>query len=490
MESKNTEILKLQQTFEELITKIFEKDNNINRRIDEVERNLFKTLLSIGKEILTLYIKEVIKMTDNTKRLPDKSQNKGLFPRTYYSIFGKIRFVRKKIYHPEKKKIFYPADRALSLPREEYSYNLQDWIGYSATDTDFRSSIELINKIFDYDIKEMQAERISNKLSEEVDEFYNENQNSPIEEEGAFFAGGFDDKGVHILPWDAGRKVEGNGVRLGKGQKKGIKKSCTVSLTYSFDPNKRTPEDVVASVFKEKSNNYEASEPSGTHAKNKHIRAFMSDKQKAIDYGFDNLLRRSMDQQKNIVVLIDGDRGLEKAIDRTIEAKGIQDRVIFKVLDFIHVVEYLWKAANIHFGEKSSKRITWVKEQSLLLLQDEINEVLNNLQGLIKDRKYKTSKYETIKSVIKYLTNHKHMLNYKECLSRGFPISTGAIESACGHFVQSRMERNGMRWSMKGAINMLNLRAVRKNKNWETYMEHHIKEQLQTIDFVNFKSAA
>ena len=67
------------------------------------------------------------------------------------------------------------------------------------------------------------------------------------------------------------------------------------------------------------------------------------------------------------------------------------------------------------------------------------------------------------------------MMNYKECLARGFPISTGAIESACGHFVQSRMERNGMRWSLKGAKNMLNLRAVNKNKDWDTYMRYYME---------------
>jgi len=57
-------------------------------------------------------------------------------------------------------------------------------------------------------------------------------------------------------------------------------------------------------------------------------------------------------------------------------------------------------------------------------------------------------------------------MNYKECLARGFPISTGAIESGLWSFCTSRMERNGMRWSLKGAMNMLNLRAINKNKDW------------------------
>ena len=495
MECKNKEVQELKQEFDELVSNMFQPATN-NERIDKIEMLILRTLLNIGRRLLKCYIEHIKEMAEqDMKRKSDcRNQDKGLFTRPYFSIFGSIRFSRKKFYMTEDKKIFYPADRAMSMPKEEYSYNLQNWIGHSATDTDFRSSVELINQIFEYNIKEMQAERISNKLSEEVEVFYNEQENIPAEKEGVFFAGGFDDKGVPILPADANRKVDSNGVRLGKGQKRGTKKSCTVSVTYSFNPNVRTAEDVVASLFKETTNteteNNNPCEPSGTHAKNKHIRAFLSDKQKAMEYGLDNLPKRSTNKDKNIVILIDGDRGLEKAIDKAIEAKGIQDRVIFKVLDFIHVVEYLWKAANIYYGEKSLQRITWVREHSLLLLQGKTDDVLKDLHELIKHGKYQTAKHRMIKKVIKYLSNHKHMMNYKECLARGFPISTGAIESACGHFVQSRMERNGMRWSIKGAKNILNLRSVRKNKDWENYMKYYIQKKEESIDFLNYRMVA
>lgn len=338
----------------------------------------------------------------------------------------------------------------------------------------------------------MQAERISNKLSEEVEVFYEEEATLP-REEGIFFAAGFDDKGVPILPAEVNRETDSSGVRLGKGQKRGVKKSSTVSVTYSFDPNIRKAEDVIASLFKEKNNearkNNELLEPK-SEAKNKHIRAFLSDKKKAMEYGFENIQKRSGDETKNIVVLIDGDRGLEKAIDRAVESKDMKNRIIFKVLDFIHVTEYIWKAANIYFGEKSSQRVDWVKEQCLLLLQGETNTVLKNLQKLIQHGKYMTAKHRVIKSVIRYLSNHTTMMNYKECLARGFPISTGAIESACGHFVQSRMERNGMRWSLKGAKNMLNLRAVNKNKDWDIYMRYYIEKKQLGHEISNFNKAA
>lgn len=493
MVNKEKEIEKIKQNFNELILTVFSTHEE-TRRIDKIERHILKVLLSIGMQMIKQYVNLVNTKTEAELKesIPLGYQSKGFARRSYFSIFGSLSFTRKKLYNKETGQSIYPTDIAMGMPKGKYSYNLQDWIGYSATDTDFRSSVELLNKIFCYSIKEMQSERISNELSEEVEVFYEEKTVSP-ENEGHYFAAGFDDKGVPILPIDAGREVDSNGVRLGKGQKNGVKKSSTVSVTYSFEPNIRTAEDVIASLFKE--NKYdetkidESLEPK-QQAQNKHIRAFLSDKKKAMEYGFENILKRSQDKERNIVVLVDGDRGLEKAIDKTVDAKGIKNRIIFKVLDFIHVVEYLWKAANIYYGEKSPLRTIWVKEQSLLLLQGKINIVLINLQSLIQHGKYKTSKHKIINSVIKYLSNHKHMMNYKECLAKGFPISTGAIESACGHFVQCRMERNGMRWSIKGAKNMLNLRAVNKNKDWDEYMQYYIEKKNRNYERAYFKMSA
>jgi len=47
----------------------------------------------------------------------------------------------------------------------------------------------------------------------EVDGFHATKENAPSEKEEVFFAGGFDDKGVPILPTDAHRGVDSKTVR-------------------------------------------------------------------------------------------------------------------------------------------------------------------------------------------------------------------------------------------------------------------------------------
>ena len=78
-------------------------------------------------------------------------------------------------------------------------------------------------------------------------------------------------------------------------------------------------------------------------------------------------------------------------------------------------------------------------------------------------------------------------MKYDEYLTKGYPIGTGVVESACGSLVKNRMERNGMRWSIKGAQAMLDLRAVKRNKDWKQFMEHYINEQKNILYSDNYK---
>ena len=50
-------------------------------------------------------------------------------------------------------------------------------------------------------------------------------------------------------------------------------------------------------------------------------------------------------------------------------------------------------------------------------------------------------------------------------------IGSGAIESAHRTVVQKRMKQSGQRWSNKGAQNMLNLRVLTMNQQWDKVVQ-------------------
>jgi hypothetical protein len=51
-------------------------------------------------------------------------------------------------------------------------------------------------------------------------------------------------------------------------------------------------------------------------------------------------------------------------------------------------------------------------------------------------------------------------MEYAFYRSRGYPIGTGAVESAHRHVLQARMKRAGQRWALRCARRMTRLRAA------------------------------
>ena len=68
-----------------------------------------------------------------------------------------------------------------------------------------------------------------------------------------------------------------------------------------------------------------------------------------------------------------------------------------------------------------------------------------------------------------YLTNQGDRLAYDRVRAAGYDIGSGRVESACKHVVGVRMKRSGMIWSDDGAQDVLSLRAVRLNGDWDRF---------------------
>lgn len=479
---------KIRKELEEIMIGL-EKDSKKGQRLNEVELSLFRSLLQLGLQLLNYYIHLVSELTI-LKGIPQDSQgkkmhNKGILSSPYFSLFGRTKVSRIK-YYSKTDKTYYALDEALGLPKDSYSYVLTDWMSYGAVEMDFDQSVKQLERILGHPLWGIQSSRQTYHLSKEVEPYY-ENKDWENQEEGTHFSLGYDGKGIPIKRSETERAKENVSTRLSKGQKRGVKKEATLSVSSSFTAKKRSVEEIISALFhKEEVVVKDEPRPKYQWHEHKHVRAFLSDKVKAIEYGIDNILKRDLTNTKGIVVLIDGDRALEQATLKIIKEKGLSKRLEACILDFIHLLEYVWTVANAKLGEKSEEREAWVERQARLLLNSQTDKVLTEWKAIPEEQDLKTTQAYNIKRAITYLTNHKHMVKYKTYLQRGFPITTGAVESACGHFVKSRMERNGMHWGKKGAQEMLNIRAIKKNNDWEEYLDLYIeKEQKQLYPGLN-----
>ena len=72
-------------------------------------------------------------------------------------------------------------------------------------------------------------------------------------------------------------------------------------------------------------------------------------------------------------------------------------------------------------------------------------------------------------------------MRYDQYLQAGFPIGSGAVESACKQLIVTRMEGAGMRWTVTGAQAMLDLRSVFLNGDWNSYWLFHRTQEHQRL---------
>ena len=72
-------------------------------------------------------------------------------------------------------------------------------------------------------------------------------------------------------------------------------------------------------------------------------------------------------------------------------------------------------------------------------------------------------------------------MEYNRYLEKGWPIATGVIEGACRHLVKDRCETSGMRWNVQGAEQVLALRAVWTNGDWDAYHQRRREQRHQRL---------
>jgi len=72
---------------------------------------------------------------------------------------------------------------------------------------------------------------------------------------------------------------------------------------------------------------------------------------------FTDAINRYPNKEKEWIALVDGDPKQIQYLEKNAKKQAINITII---CDFIHVLEYLWKASNVFFTEPS-RRESWVK---------------------------------------------------------------------------------------------------------------------------------
>ena len=133
------------------------------------------------------------------------------------------------------------------------------------------------------------------------------------------------------------------------------------------------------------------------------------------------------------------------------------------LLDFYHVMEHAATCAKTVLDEDAGCVNLFRARVAHLLLTGPIEALFDELKECTPYRpKNKRARRDAqaLENFLGYLQSHRERLRYREFKARGWPIGSGAIESAHKPVIQTRMKQAGMRWSVDGAQHMATLRAL------------------------------
>jgi len=494
--TKNPNIMKAQKNdvaqsigIESAIEKFNEVQSNLRspEYLDKTHSEVESYLATEGREMLRRMLQEhIVKRGDGWAgeaiEGADRQNRdcKRLGTRHYYSSFGKV-YVKRLGYKQAGVTSVFPLDGAMNLPNNCYSHRLQKRAAKALSGNSIRNSSSDIYDETGVNIGNRQLEEIASEASLDFGSFYESRVIDKAIDKKPICVLSFDGKGIVMRKEHLTEQTKKNAEseshklqkKLSKGEKKNRKRMATVTAIYSIDRNTRTP-DEVAKQFQPIHVVKDKKPPKPV---NKKVSASIETPMKTvIQKTFDEAIRRDPEQEQELVALVDGDHKQIDYIKKQAATLGIS---IIIIMDIIHVLEYVWKAARSFFAEDDRESEKWVGQKIEMILKGKTDAVIVDIFNKAVETKISKDKLRPIAKCLKYLSNHVEYLRYEQYLAKGYPIGTGIIEGTCRHLVRDRMELTGARWSVKGAESILKLRALRLNGDLDDYWAFHEKKEYE-----------
>lgn len=398
------------------------------------------------------------------------------------TVFGQVTLTRMAYRAPGVANL-YPADAVLNLPVEKHSHGLRRLAAVESVRGSFVQAADAVQRASGVRLGKRQVEQLAQAAAVDIEAFYTARRPDPASAEHLLVMQ-FDGKGIVMIPaalrkstakaaGRAGRKLA---TRLSPGEKNGRKRMAELAAVYDAAPVPRTSADVIG---KPNPGGAEAAHRRGPRAAGKWLTASVTaDIGEVIAAGFDEAHRRDPDQERTWVVLVDGNRTQIDAVTAEADRRGVTVHI---VLDFVHVLEYLWKAAWSLFYTGDPAAETWVAEQATKVLEGKAAQVAAGIRRRATRYGYSPAERAGADACAGYLTAKKPYLGYHTALTAGWPIATGVIEGACRHLVKDRMDITGARWGLSGAEAILRLRALTANGDFDAYWAFHLRQEHQRI---------
>jgi hypothetical protein len=405
------------------------------------------------------------------------------------TIFGEVT-VTRLAYRELGQTNLHPADAALNLPAEKHSHGLRHLAAIESSRGSFDGAVEAIERSTGQHLGKRQVEDLAGRAAVDFEAFYLQRQ-PPTGQVSDVLVLSCDGKGVVMRPGalrPATAKAAAStnpklATRLSKGEKRGRKRMAEVGAVYDATPVGRCPADILPATDTERRD-----ATPGPVARNKWLTAsVVDDAATVVATIFNEAERRDPNHHRTWVALVDGNVHQIQRIQAEATARGL---TVVIVVDFVHVLEYLWKAAWSFHPEGDPAAEAWVRKHAHTILNGGATRVAGTLRRGATTAALEPSRRENADKCATYLTNKRAHLDYPTALQQGWPIATGIIEGACRHLVKDRMDLTGARWGLHGAEAVLKLRALRSNGDFDIYWTWHLSQERHRVHQTRYLDGA
>jgi hypothetical protein len=418
--------------------------------------------------------------------------------------FGEVSVSRIAYRSPGRSNV-HPLDAALNLPEEKHSHGLRKLAAIEAARGSVGAAGAAVTRATGVTIGKRQLEELTRRAAAHVEAFYLSRVIEPAPD-GHPLVLTFDGKGIVMLPEalrpataKAAAAAEGKLLtRLSPGEKHGRKRMAELACVYDAVPVPRTPEDIISTPAQKREKKKKAQagkaqagkaqgkgKPREPQARGKWLTAPVTDDIPAVvAAAFAEAERRDPGHQREWAVLIDGNNAQIEAVTAGAASRGI---IVTIVIDFIHVLEYLWKAAWSFYDKGAAASEEWVADQARKILHGKARQVAAGIRRRATTYAYSPAERAGADECARYLDNKKDYLDYATALEKGWPIATGIIEGACRHIVKDRMDITGARWGLEGAEAILRLRALIASGDFDDYWRYHLRSEHERIHHARYR---
>lgn len=449
-------------------------EEQLTREGRELQRRLLQEHLDL-KAAAELRLVEV-SGSDGSRRWQSRPLSVGLG-----SVFGDVQ-VTRLVYQSPGVRGLAPVDGLLNRPPGYHSFGIRRLVAEHAAKDSFEEVVAEVEAVTGCKVNKRQVEQLAMAAAADFDAFYT---HSPIELSvlgpRALVVLSFDGKGIVMRKEDlreATRKAAEQGSRklekrLTKGEKRNRKRMAEVATVYGVEPFERDAEDVIRELRPARDVAQRRPKPMLKRVWASVVKGM----DEVIDEAFCHARRLDPSLERHWVVVVDGNKDQIRAIRKAAKRHGV---CIILIVDLMHVLEYLWKAAYCFHAEGTQQAQDWVTERlRALLLGHDPGQIAAGMRRSATRQNFAAAVRKPVDACARYLINNRRWIDYLTALHHGFPISTGVVEGACRYLVKDRMDRTGARWSLPGAEAVLRLRALRTSGDLAAYWEFHLAQELR-----------